>query len=106
MLKALIGAGSVKQSSMCATRWSEPGCLRYQPDTPLGIVITMRGTREGSFHRWPGMDAALPGVFELSCTIAEFGRGERTGSSGTRQIRGCTVAMGGRRPLLGPTRIA
>ncbi len=24
-----------------------------------------------------GLDAALPAVFELSCTIAEFGRGER-----------------------------
>ena len=25
-----------------------------------------------------GLDAALPAVFELSCTIAEFGRGERS----------------------------
>jgi hypothetical protein len=25
-----------------------------------------------------GLDAALPAVFELNCTIAEFGRGERS----------------------------
>jgi hypothetical protein len=32
-----------------------------------------------------GLDAALPAVFELSCTIAEFGRGERARASLTQQ---------------------
>lgn len=30
-----------------------------------------------------GLDAALPAVFELRCTIAEFGRGERRQTSTT-----------------------
>jgi hypothetical protein len=44
-----------------------------------------------------GLDAALPAVFELSCTICEFGGGERTRASATRQIRGCAVVMGSMR---------
>jgi hypothetical protein len=34
------------------------------------------------------------------------GRGERARTSGTRQIRGCTVVMGGQGPLLDLTRTA
>jgi hypothetical protein len=29
-----------------------------------------------------GLDAALPAVFELRCTIGEFGRGERVWTAG------------------------
>ena len=43
-----------------------------------------------------GLDAALPATFELGDQIGEFGRGERTRASATRQIRGCTVTIGGR----------
>jgi hypothetical protein len=53
-----------------------------------------------------GLGAALPAMFELSCTIAEFGRGERTRGCDTRQIRGCTVVIGSQRTPLDLTRTA
>ncbi len=40
-----------------------------------------------------GLDGALPATVELGDQIGEFGRGERTGGSGSRLIRGCQVVM-------------
>lgn len=44
-----------------------------------------------------GLAAALPAVFELSCSIAEFGRGERSGAEPLRMIVRIVVRDIGRR---------
>ena len=48
-------------------------------------------TTHAKAHGW---DAAF-GAGVVSSSIGQSGRGERARTSGTRQIRGCAVSMGG-----------
>ena len=68
-----------------ATGWEHPGTdpIRHDPRTRIGP------------------DAALPAVFELSGTIAEFGRGERARTYGNDLVG--TVRVATREP---PRRIS
>lgn len=74
----------------------------------LSRQIEVLGSREATIHI---ADEAVAHGFaavirdRLDVTIG-YGRGERAGSSGTRQIRGCTVVMWGQRPPLDLTRSA
>ena len=68
----------------------------------MGVDLVVYPSAEAERYGW----SAVFGADVLECELSRCGRGERARTSGTRQIRGCTVVMGGQRPLLGLTRTA
>jgi hypothetical protein len=63
----------------------------------LGVdQVRICPTREALEHGWLAAWQGKTLVVPLDAQTVRCGRGERARASGTRQIRGCAVSMGGR----------